>query len=250
MTIKNRILLAAATAFALSACGGATQPKPGCTIGQGEFAAKYTPKAGETPAGPCADLKGELINLRDYSSQDQKTTYVAIRSANLGTSLGHRTDPNPENKPYSFGEFPFESNSQNFCVMPTLTPARVQLPASGAAPAVDKTYEWSDVQVLVTSRAAGTQIKANLKYTDAVAGCTANYDVVAMWPGINCATTVNGVKTADNTKCATKADPSKGIKIGCSATTGFCLSPDIKTYCDPEIFLCVLDGTPPVFNDE
>ncbi|HLL56055.1 MAG TPA: hypothetical protein VK447_21010 [Myxococcaceae bacterium] len=247
MTLKTRILTAAA-ALALTACGGATQPKPGCTIGQGEFAAKYTLKAGETTSGSCAALKGELINLRDYSNQ-QGTNFVAIRSANLGAHRGSCVDPTAANYPCSIGEFPTESNNQNFCVMPTLTPARVQLPASGSAPAVDKTYEWSDVQVLVTSRAAGTQIKANLKYTDAVSGCTANYDVVAMWPGINCATTVNGVKTADNTKCATKADPAKGIKIGCSAG-GFCLSPDIKTYCDPEIFLCVLDGTPPVLNDE
>lgn len=252
---KTRILMTApalsgALVLALAlACNNVPQPKPGCTIGQGDFAAKYTPKAGETPVGACAALKGEKINLRDYTQGDvsahTNTNYIAIRTNNLGKAdPAKRTDPNPEDTVYSFGEYPKHSNEESFCVAPTFTPARLRLDAVGTTPAVDKTYEWSNVQILVTARAAGTQIKADLKYTDAVAGCSVNFDVVAMWPAIACGT--NG--QPDNRKCATKADPAQGITVGCAGPN--CLSPDIKTHCDPDLLLCVLDGTPPVFNDE
>jgi hypothetical protein len=241
---KNNIrVLMAASAFAgalVLACNNVPQPKPGCTIGQGEFAAKYTPKAGETPTGACANVKGEIINLRDYT--DQGTNYIAVRTTSFAPVAG-RTDPNADDKPYAFGEFPKESNAESFCVVPHMDPARLRLDPAGASAAVDKTYEWTDVEILVTPRAAGTQLKASLKYTDAVSGCTANYDVVAMRPAIRCGT--NG--QPDNTKCATKADPANNVKLGCG--TAGCLSPDIVTHCDPDILLCVLDGTPPVFSE-
>lgn len=231
-----------AGALLMNGCENVPQPKIGCTIGQGAFAVKYTAKASQTLPNVCTANKGETISVRDYT--DSGKNYIAIRSAFLGADAPSTVNP------YSFGEYPFESNEESFCVAGAMTPTTLQVPAStladgGTKPAVDRQYEWSNVRFLVTPRAPGTQMAADLKFTDNVAGCSMEYDVVGMWPSIDCSKVdpATKLKVPDNTKCATVADADAGVKVACGGAG--CVSPDFRIHCDPDLFLCVLDQPPP-----
>jgi hypothetical protein len=230
-----------ASALLANGCENVPQPKIGCTIGQGPFAVKYTPKVPQTLPSVCAANKGETISVRDYT--DSGKNYIAIRSSLIGAET--RTDPNPDHKPYSFGEYPFESNAENFCEAGTMSPTIVQVPADATRPAVDRRYEWSNVKFLNTPRAAGTQMSATLKFTDNVAGCSLEYDVVGMWPALDCSKVDpgTGLRVPDENKCATVANADAGVRVACSSAG--CVSPDFRIHCDPDILLCVLDQPPP-----
>ena len=66
-----------------------------------------------------------------------------------------------------------------------MTPVNLDLPDMGAMkPAMKVGYEWSNVSFYVSARLIGTQFSADLKYT--LNGCTANYKVVGLYPGVSC----------------------------------------------------------------
>lgn len=241
-------IAAAAAIAAVFACDNVAQPKGGCAVGQGNFAAKYTPKAGQTLTGPCGAKKGETIGVRDYGTRGLDYS-ISIRTETLGSITG-RDGGSPDNIVYSFGRYSDDPGPDDFCVAQSLSPAIQKYPAQplsdgGTLPAIDRRYEWTNARFLVTPRFTGTQMTADLKYTDG--DCAGNYDVVGLWPAVGCAKTVDGGRVPDNTRCATQADPDAGITIGCVGGPGTaCLSPDTIAKCDPDTFLCVLDGTPPV----
>lgn len=239
-----------AGALLMNGCENVPQPKIGCTIGQGPFAVKYTPKVAQTLPSVCSANKGEIISVRDYTQLPDGGTglgqnYIAIRSSFLGADAPSTVNP------YSFGEYPFESNAESFCVAGAMTPTTLQVPAStladgGTKPAVDRKYEWSNVRFLATPRAAGTQMAADLKFTDNDAGCSMEYDVVGMWPAIDCSKVdpATKLKVPDPTKCSTVTDADAGVKIACTPAN-LCVSPDFRIHCDPDLLLCVLDQPPP-----
>lgn len=156
---------------------------------------------------------------------DPNRPLVSITADSLAGVLGAaagRADGNTEDKTYALGEFAKLEPSGDFCVVPSLSPARVRLPALEPVedmcnplpgePAVDITYTWSDVRVYVTPDAYGTQFAANLTYTKD--GCTAQYRVTSLYPAVPCGVEITAAAPAPATDPdggATDAGISQGM---------------------------------------
>jgi len=182
---------------------GCDQPSPKCGIQRGQFAATYTLVSGN---GDCSTLKGEVLNIGVYSPAgasnappDPNRVIVGVQPQSLADYLGGAAgvaEPNPEDRGYALGEFSSSKpNDADFCVVPSFSnPARVRLPeipeqtemctTTPAQPALDVTYEWSDLRVYATAGAYGTQFAARLRYKNG--DCVAEYAVTAVYPVISC----------------------------------------------------------------
>ena len=193
-------LVAASSLSLLSACD---QPRPRCSIAHGDFAARYTLI---DSTGPCeSPLLGETLGVHAYyeprSQRDRRPdfnkTSIAIQPSTLTGLLANaveRGEPNPEDRPFAFGGFAQSEPSEDFCMVPTLSTARVRLPdlpekaleceVLPPEPAVDVSYTFSNVKVYVTAGAYGTQLAADLTYTKGE--CTARYQVTAVYPAVYC----------------------------------------------------------------
>jgi hypothetical protein len=241
----NRFLIGflLATALAPFACDNVSQPRPGCTVGQGRFAARYILKPGQSTAGACANKRGEVIGVRDYGQRGVDYS-IAIQSEQ---PVNRR--PSMDSVLYSLGLYSDDPGPDDFCTAQTLSPAVASYPEvitdGGVSPAIHRRYEWRNVRFLVTPLFPGTQMIGDLTYSES--GCAAEFTVTGLWPQVSCASQDGGVRVPDPNKCATRDDPDAGIKVGCAGGTGSpCLSTHTRAVCDPDIFLCVLDGLPPV----
>lgn len=225
---------------ALGACGASQAPQ--CVVARavsdgstGSFATTYTLKPGQDPSLACAHLAPEPVGLQKYFSQDPaaKDT-VAIRTARVGNALKTAVlDPDAPTQPNSVGELVTDApDADNFCDVPTLSPTRLEARASGTAPALSLTYDWSNLRIYNTSDIPGTQFVADLRYTEN--GCTAEYSVKGIWPVVKCATSGK----PDDSKCDPRPDPSVGRK-------GSGISPLFPVACDPVALICVLTGEVP-----
>lgn len=244
---------------------GCDQPRPRCSIARGDFAAVFTLQQG---TGPCATLTSEELSVQAYSAprsaSDPRPDYdksaIGIQPKSLTTLLASAADPSatsPEDKPYSFGYFATgQASDDGFCVVPSLTVARLRLPDQpardamcgpiAAQPATDITYVWSNVRVYTTAGAYGTQFAADLSYT--VGSCTAQYRVSAVYPSVSCNATPTPdaseevpcpapiAPTPDDGMCAPPSDPSQ---------VGTGLNYDFAVHCDPTLLRCVLNEEPP-----
>jgi len=241
-----------AAAVTLGACN--TQaPEARCTVARavsdgsiGSFAATYTLKEGEDATQACAQLKPEQVGMQKFFSEDENARdTIAVRSRRMGqlpTQLKLRADPAPVHEPSSVGEIVTEfPGADNFCDVPTLTPARLEAPALPAGPtggppaqaAQSITYEWSNLRVYNTPEIPGTQFVAELRYTEN--GCTADYSVKGIWPVVSCAT----AGKPDETRCDPYPDPKAGRLRGSG------INPLFPVKCDPVALICVLTGEVP-----
>ena len=197
-----------ALAAQLLALLGCEQPRPRCSVARGEFAAVYKLRSG---TGPCAMLQGELLGVQAYnaprSSSDSRPDYgatsVGIQPAALSALLASAGDvaADDEDRPYGLGPFrASEPDAEDLCVVPTLTTARVRLPAipervdacttTPAQPATDVSYAFRNVRVYANAGAYGTQLAADLTYTRD--GCSAEYEVWAVYPAVACGVALPG----------------------------------------------------------
>jgi hypothetical protein len=154
-------------------------------------------------------LPGEVLNVMTYNPSKSATdttpnwdkASVAIEPSGITNLLSEPvTDPNTDDSPYGIGDFNTASpDDSGFCVAPTLTVARLRLPAVtadatmcpplAAAPAVDVQYAFSNVRSYATAAAMGTQLSADLTYTTTDptgATCVAKYHVRAVYPAVSC----------------------------------------------------------------
>ncbi|MCY1019440.1 hypothetical protein [Pyxidicoccus sp. MSG2] len=251
----------ATAAVAVFACG-VDEPEPQCVVARasidgstGSFAATYTLKPGQNPDQQCARLKPERVGLQKYFSETPSSAdSVAVRSARLG-KLGRdfaatRPDPDPTHATYSVGAFASEApGPDNFCNVPTLTAARLDVPATapglpdgGAQPdggppgqaAQSFTYEWSNLRIYNSPGTPGTQFTAELRYTEN--GCTAEYSAKGIWPVVTCGLSDGGVNEA---ACDPYADYDAGRLRGSG------INPVFPVKCDPDALICVLTGEVP-----
>ncbi|MET0390847.1 MAG: hypothetical protein ABW321_33045, partial [Polyangiales bacterium] len=183
------------------------QPEPKCNVARGSFWAKYTLVSGD---GQCATLVGEQLDIQSYyaprSRSDQRPDYdnasIAIQPMSITGALWNAAgfaEPEPGGVPYAMGRFSTTSpDSQAFCQAPELSAASLRLPAvdayevdmcttAPAAPAYDLRYTFSNVRVYFTPSAIGTQLEADLEYTQD--DCTARYKVSAVYPMVSCGAT-------------------------------------------------------------
>ena len=232
----------AALLLALSACS--QRPVP-CSVGRAvPYAAKY--KAVSTE-GACdgvaaAGLAGDQVGVTAYNAEgdgglpDTSVVNVAIRTTFLGGPVAAASDRGVVDEadghsPTAIGAFSSDVPDDNgFCTAETLTATQQELPALpedadaelDAQDAVSVSETWSGVSFYVDAAALGTQMKGRYVVTED--GCTATYDVMAVYPAASCE---GADGAADDAACA---DPATGI------------SPDFPLVCDPELLLCVLDS--------
>ena len=254
------VTAALGAAASLAACD---QPKIECTSARGGFAAKYYKVSG---TGTCSELKGDIIGLQPYNPADSvancekrgddtvcdgtkpdfSSSTLAIQTTAVGSVGPESPDPDATHKMYSLGSFTStEPDGNDFCMVPTLSAAHQVVEEvageGGGSPAplqtaTDVTYEWSNAKLYVTTAAPGTQMTADLKVTQD--GCTAQYKVVALYPGVSCASEdADGNPTIDPKLCEPEADPEKGYAFGSG------INPDFPVECDPVLALCVLKET-------
>ncbi len=280
MKIHYLGLLAGAAALA-SSFFSCTQPKIPCTVGRASnapFIGVYTKTGGTCTAVSSCLIPGAEGCAADYvgleTFYDERTQGDEVQPDFEKQSLAVKTegfqglidawpdvDANEANKPYSIGLFDSaEPDDQDFCRASSLSVAKQELPEvlgvpddpddpmspTTDYPATTVTYEWSDFRVYVTAAAQGTQFQGKLKYTEIVDGasCADEYDVIGVWPPVDCATyDADGNIVVDDmgnpvtfdAACCPDADPAGGRPFGSG------LNPDFPVKCDPVLLTCVLD---------
>ncbi len=199
--MTNRIILsvgALAAAASLASCGGA-ETGTGCRVQSVNWAAKYELVSGD-PNSACGQLKGEYLGMQRYNENAPGTEKVAIRPFRLAALDAADTSANV---PHALGNLP-DNPTEGVC---EATEVSTAVQAQGAAV---HSYKFTNVKFLVTERAPGSQMGANLEYT--VGGCTATYKVKAVWPASTC---------TDDSGCKLPKAP---------------LNPDFDATCAPGIF--------------
>jgi hypothetical protein len=170
----------------------------------------------------CGVKAGEQLGIQKFStpSGDER---LSIKPASL-VALDER---DPDRLAYSLGALAKEADAEGFCSATELAVAEKNAPAVDAEglPPKSISYRWSGVRILAIPQAPGTQMVAELEYTED--GCTAEYEVWGMWPGDVSCEDENG-------------EPDSGI---CTQATG--INPDFATLCDPSSLLCVPAKRPP-----
>jgi hypothetical protein len=277
--------------FAVSLLAACDQPAPKCNVAHGSFWAQYTLVSGE---GECAMLTGEELGVQSYyarrSADDKRPDYdnvsIALQPMTITAALWNAegmAEPDPADVPYAIGRFGTKTPANDgFCVARKLAVARLRLPAvpeyeldmcttAAAAPAYDVSYAFSNVRVYYTPSAIGTQLAADLTYTQA--GCVAKYKVTAVYPMVSCGVPgpledaglldAAGDDAALSPPDAGELDPDAGASVDAGAPcpapdppTGppvaddsLCenagINPDFAVECDPAAMMCVLENKPP-----
>lgn len=248
MTFRMHHTLAAASLLGLVAVAGCKQPIPNCQSAHGYFAAEYTLESGD-PGSPCGGLLGDVIGLNTYyedagNRPNLQAASVAIRTEYLDTLVFRLADygvvdesRNP--RVQSLGDFARpQPNADDFCEVPSSSRTELSLPEAPeipddpetpdedetvpAQPATTVAFEWSNVRILVTPDAQGTQMTADMHFEQD--GCAADYSVVGVYPAVAC---------TSNADCD---DESNGI------------NPDFATRCNVDFGYCVLSEEPPAYE--
>jgi len=307
-TVDNRSLvlflsgLAAAGTAVCIAVSCSDQPRPKCTTGRGQFSAIYAPK-GAAAMGDCA-IKGEVLGVQPYnpakddrSNVDLKRGSLALKGSLMTDAIGAHAvgDPDPKHSPNSVGDFTTaEPGGDNFCDVPQLSRAEQDLPYMPAVPplpdagpdaegtpavaAQHVVYNWSNVRVMVSAEANGTQLVGDLAIsTDTTEGppdggatsthCESSYRVRALFPAASCAEVLDEdnkvVHEAGFCLCLPYGDADNKRSTGsgissslfgpeaygaqaCEASTANrdAMEAQSKVTCDSTLHLCVLKADP------
>jgi len=273
---------------------GCDQPEPKCAAAHGNFAATFTLVSG---AGACAELTSGVLNIQSYNDSksdsdpvlDPDKPTLAIQTQETTDVLWSGRPVDADGRPFAFGAFDDpDPDDEGFCTVRSLSRAVLRAdateampemmidecttqPAQPAQPAIDISYRWTNVRVVMTPAAIGTRLEADLEYT--VGDCTAEYRVAAVWPVVECGSPVEG---GEEPADAGMSDPPPGgdedggadgdedagaepapADSGCpvveeeppppelEADDEICETqgaiPDVDVRCDPAILMCVLD---------
>ena len=263
-----------------SACD---QPKPKCTTAHGNFAATFELVSGD---GACAELTSGVLNVQSYNdpisdsnrNHDPNKPSLAIQAQEVTDALSTGREVDGDGKPFAFGAFvDAEPDGDGICSVKSLSKAVLVAPATEAVPemmidecttepaqpaqdAIDVSYKWSNVRVVVTPAAIGTKLEADLTYT--VGDCSAKYKVAAVWPIVECGSPVEG---SDEPSDEPEPEPDPADEDGgtdapdadcpeeepeppapeLEADDEICETqgaiPDFPVRCDRDLLMCVLD---------
>jgi hypothetical protein len=261
---------------------GCEQPPVECQSAHGAFAAKYTLVEGEgdcaeVPGGVLGVSTYWQPGLVDGRGRpiapDLTTPSIAIRPEEIGLLQYQAAGPDedPAHQPHAVGDFAdHRPTDDGFCTAPTLAPAEQDLtllvevppeepveplpePEEGEEPPpppepvfeevpTSVRYGFEDVKFYVTPAAVGSQMTARMVYERD--GCTAVYDVDALFPAVPCGAPDPEDETGatmfpDATLCSPSADPENG------RATGSGINPDFDVTCDAQLLLCVLNQPVP-----
>ena len=233
---------------ALSFASACSQPPVSCTVSTFTgYAAKYQLVDG---TGSCAERDGDIVGMASFNpaikDADGNTVpnlnvvSLAIRTETLGAAVARAAeegivDTIEGHAPHAAGVFASPVPQDDLCTA-ELSEVIQQLPVVPGVddeaedpdddvpeqPALDVRESWTDLQVYVTAAALGTQAKARYTVTDDVEGCTATYDVLAVFPAVFCDDVTIGEPLdiasiddsgADNTVVITTAT-AHGLAVG------------------------------------
>lgn len=211
----TRRLFGMVLAASLTAACETEQPPIGCPVQSLTWSVTYKPKGPSS----CPVKAGEQLGIQKFSTPTGDEQ-LSIKPATL-LALDAR---DPDRLAYSIGALAREADAEGFCPA-TVATAEKRAPATESLPATNISYQWDSVRILALPLAPGTQMVADLTYTED--GCTAEYEVWGMWPG--------------DVDCANEAGaPDSGL---CASATG--INPDFSTVCDPTQLRCVPAKRPP-----
>jgi len=214
----TRRILGLVLATALTASCDNEQPPIVCPVQSLEWAATYRPVG----TSKCAVKHGELLGIQKFSKPSGEERLI-IKPETLATLEASETVE--VNVGFEQGVLTSSETEEGFC---SSTDVTVIGQSSGAVgpQAVDITYSWTNIRMSSTPQAPGTQMSADLEYTEA--GCTAKYEVWALWPAVGCESEEHAGEP-DNSICANAGS----------------INPDFATTCDPDSLLCVPARRPP-----
>jgi hypothetical protein len=216
--MNTRSLWALGSSAVLSLACGAKQSSPGCLVGHGPYAAKYTVVSNPNA---CAVLEGDMLNIARYlqpvgAPVDAKFSAAPdYESGKVYVSPSFQADADavPASGDLAAGE-----PQNGYCEIPTLSPA--------SSATAGTSYQFTELRLFHEADIWGTQASAKLEYTSS--GCTTSYDVSAVYPAVACASDQDPA-VADPSKCE---DPTALIDARFAVT------------CDPVLLMCVLSKQP------
>jgi hypothetical protein len=198
------------------------QPSIGCPIQGVEWVATYKPVGTNT----CPKLPGELLGIQKYP-QPSGEQLLALKPQMLN-DMDPTDELDPEHPPYALGVLPTEADAKGFCTVPSLSVAEKHVPETPERLIpTNAVYHWSNVRLVALPEVPGTQLIADLEYT--ADGCTARYEVWAMWPG--------------DLPCADKDSSERPDDSLCQQSES--IPSSFAVTCDPSLLRCVPAQRPP-----
>jgi hypothetical protein len=185
--IFNAAMVLVGTAGVLTGCNF-DQPEAPCFVqDHASWAVRYDPVDDPVDGnGNACEIKapvGELIGVFKFTDPDDLSkSLLTLRPAGLA-NIANR-DPGPTTDQTALGQFDAEPDENDFCTAETLSVATVNAAAAGSAAATTIEYAYTNVEVYAAPSTPGTQLRGQLKYTKD--GCTSNYAIRALWPGVAC----------------------------------------------------------------
>lgn len=219
MSVTTKLPVLASAGLLLVLGASCTQPRMNCTTSHSNYAAKYTLKSGD-PSSPCGSLPGDLLNMQTYFAtgglngtpkfsepslaiRTDASVYANLDPADYAVEIpGYMYDYDAAS---ALGKFSSGvPDDKDFCTATDMKPSVVAIPELPAytipddpeTPDVDETemipatpattmrHEWTVARWLVSPDAQGTQFEGTVKIS--IDGCSAEYDVLAVSPGIPC----------------------------------------------------------------
>lgn len=218
----NSRILGLTVAASLAASCDTAQPPIGCPVQSLEWAATYKPQGQSN----CPLKAGEQIGVQKFTTTPPPGESFGVEYLSLKPTALAALDARDSGRlSYSLGTLPKGSDPEGFCTVTDMAVAEKHAPAGPGLESKDIIYRWSNVRVLALPEAPGSQLVADLEYTED--GCTARYEVWAMWPG--------DVDCADE---AGKPDDTLCVEAGS-------INPDFAVTCDPTQLRCVPAKRPP-----
>jgi hypothetical protein len=243
------------TVLALGSCTS-VQPRPQCKAARLPFNAKYFVTAME---GACEGrvLTAEVLNVQSFAPDRRKAAglpSMAIEPASVERALSAADEAMvavPTRAEYSLGKFStVEATDDDTCTVPVMDrDTRISVPAipadltvmppRDAVEAVDLTYQWRNVRVLVSAPSNGIHFGADLTRTSGTGAevCKVTYKVSAVYPSVPCGVDDLGQPQAEPDPSTGKPDPMACDPAASNGANG--LSPDLSYACDPGTLLCV-----------
>lgn len=210
----------------------------GATLRDGGSAIAWLPDGG-ADLSDAGQPQGAALPLPDGG-----TTRIALSNACQATeeAISRVDEGDPQGKALNASALiPEVPDLNNVCVLSDFSGGVQHLKAEplvggSALPAIDLRTDWSNFDVINSTKAPGTYWTAELKLTEGA--CVTNYGVTAFYPLVTCAVLTgdgavsvdsNGTPLTDEGACDPVANPEAG------RATGSGISPNFKPTCRADI---------------
>ena len=112
----------------------------------------------------------------------------------------------------------------------TVQPA-AHVPTTQTLPAITYKLEYTNFNVINSTKVPGTAFTADVKYTEGT--CVAEYKALGFWPPVSCSNKPSEGALVESGEC----DPNGDLDAG--RVTGSGINPEFKPKCDTALGMCV-----------